>query len=109
MQRLYSMKLKMNVFVYRCVICSGLPHRLTLKSQSGDEDVDEDSEENKDRGRVVHPVQLGVFPLIVQIILHCCQKITPKQKKNNIKHKERGSTADTVSSDKNRIISRIMF
>lgn len=43
---------------------------MALEAQRSDEDVDEDREEDEHRGCIVHPVQLGVFPSIIQIILH---------------------------------------
>lgn len=43
----------------------GLPDYLSLQAKSRNEDVDEDSEEDEDRRRVVHPVQLAVFPRVV--------------------------------------------
>lgn len=52
---------------------------MALKSQSCDEDIDEDGEEDEDRGKVVHRVQLGVFPRIVQIVLHCCHRVAHTQ------------------------------
>lgn len=44
---------------------------VSLKAQRCDEDVDEDCEEDKYCRYVVHRVQLGMFPRVIQIILHC--------------------------------------
>lgn len=54
-----------------CVFCCGLPDSIPLKPQRCDEDVDEDCEEDKDCGHVVHAAQLGMFSYIIQIVLHC--------------------------------------
>lgn len=64
-----------------CALC-GLPDSIPLKSKRCDEDVDEDGEEDKDRCYIVHPVQLGMFPHIVQIVLHCRHRITEQQKQH---------------------------
>lgn len=53
------------------MFCHGLPGNLSLKSKCCDEDVDEDGEEDEDCRHIVHSVQLGVFPHVVQVILHC--------------------------------------
>ncbi len=57
---------------------------MPLKPKRCDEDVDEDSEEDKDRRHIVHSVQLGVFPHVVQIILHCWHTIAQEQKLNEL-------------------------
>lgn len=44
---------------------------MTLKSQRCDEDVDENREEDKDCCYIIHSVEFGVFPHIVEIALHC--------------------------------------
>lgn len=54
-------------------LCSvkGVPDSMTLKSQRCDEDVDENREEDKDCCYIIHSVHFGVFPHIVEIVLHC--------------------------------------
>lgn len=67
--------------VCKCVFCPGLPDSMSLKAECCDEDVDEDCEEDTDCCYVVHPVQLGVFPHIIQIVLHCWSESHKNKKK----------------------------
>lgn len=71
-----------------CFRRRGSPDRVAFKAKSRDEDVDEDGEEDKDGGAVVHCVQLAVFPAVVQIVFHCGDD-NKKQNKTNMKIKEK--------------------
>ena len=43
---------------------------MSFKAERCNEDVDEDCEEDKDCSYIVHPIQLGMFPHVIQIVLH---------------------------------------
>lgn len=62
-----------------CSVTTYLPHSKSLKAERGNEDVDEDCKEDEDRRYVVHPVQLGVLPHVVQIVLYCFQQKKKKE------------------------------
>lgn len=66
--------------LFMCLL-HGLPVRVSLEAERRDEDVDEDREEDKDRCYVVHLVQLGVFPYIIQVIFHWWHTHAQQQKK----------------------------
>lgn len=81
---------------------------MAFKSESCDEDVDEDSEENKDSRHVVHCVQLALFPAVVQIIFHCGDN-NKKQNRSNMETDEKNEFERTTVSSKTELEAETKF
>lgn len=76
-----------------CPVCVSrpVPESVPLKAQRRDKDVDENREEDQNSCHIIHPVQLGVFTHVVQIVLHCCHRVEAKQNNYRYKKKTRGN------------------